>query len=73
MPARSSPPQASLPFDKTNSIEGVAVPRKRSAADANRESAEIILSDVERHGGAQALAARWARAVLTSTRFPCSS
>jgi hypothetical protein len=35
-----------------------------SYEEGNREMAERILSDPERHGGSESLAVRWARAVI---------
>ena len=40
--------------------------RARAGYDAaNRESAAIVLADIERYGGEESLLVRWARLVLT--------
>lgn len=48
-----------------------AEPQRRGFDNQNRESAEIILDDVETYGGEQSAIVQWARAVVGKAEASC--
>jgi hypothetical protein len=56
------PKQGKLPFGAP--ARAPRTRKKHKYEEQNLEAAEVILRDIERYGGEEALAVRWARAFL---------